>query len=82
MKNPLHSKVLTTNTIIGTPEYMAPEMIKGEGYSYSVDYWALGVMMYEALTGILPFEINNEADPSTIYEKILKGRVYFPKSME
>lgn len=44
-----------TKTIIGTPHYMAPEMITGKGYSFSVDLWSLGIIMYEMLFGHLPF---------------------------
>jgi cGMP-dependent protein kinase len=44
-----------TNTIIGTPHYMAPEIITGKGYSFHVDLWSLGVITYELLCGKLPF---------------------------
>jgi cGMP-dependent protein kinase len=44
-----------TNTIIGTPHYMAPEIITGKGYSFYVDLWSMGVIMYELLCGKLPF---------------------------
>ena len=42
-------------TIIGTPNYMAPEIISGKGYSYSADLWALGVLIFELLVGYVPF---------------------------
>jgi cGMP-dependent protein kinase len=44
-----------TYTIIGTPHYMAPEIIAGKGYSYNVDLWSIGVCMYEFLCGGVPF---------------------------
>lgn len=44
-----------TYSIIGTPHYMAPESIMGKGYNYSVDVWAIGIMLYEFLVGRLPF---------------------------
>lgn len=44
-----------TFTIIGTPHYMAPEIIKGKGYSYSSDFWSVGVCLYEFMCGALPY---------------------------
>jgi cGMP-dependent protein kinase len=44
-----------TFTIIGTPNYMAPEILSGKGYSYSADLWSLGVMLFEFMSGYLPF---------------------------
>lgn len=44
-----------TFTIIGTPNYMAPEIISGKGYSTSVDLWSLGVVIYEFMSGYVPF---------------------------
>jgi cGMP-dependent protein kinase len=44
-----------TFTIIGTPHYMAPEVVEGKGYSFSVDIWALGIILYEMVCGKLPY---------------------------
>ena len=44
-----------TYTIIGTPHYMAPEIIMGKGYTYSVDLWSVGICMYEFCGGNLPY---------------------------
>lgn len=42
-------------SIVGSPDYMAPEVLRGEHYDYTVDYWSLGCMLFEALTGFPPF---------------------------
>merc|ERR1719313_2610357 len=42
-------------TMIGTPHYMAPEVIRGKGYGSEVDIWGLGVILYELVCGFLPF---------------------------
>ena len=47
--------ILKTYTIIGTPHYMAPDIILGKGYNNMVDLWSLGVTIYEFLCGFLPF---------------------------
>lgn len=42
-------------SIVGSPDYMAPEVLKGDEYDFTVDYWSLGCMLFEALTGFPPF---------------------------
>ncbi|KAL1889285.1 serine/threonine-protein kinase dbf2 [Ceratocystis pirilliformis] len=42
-------------SIVGSPDYMAPEVLRGEQYDFTVDYWSLGCMLFEALTGFPPF---------------------------
>ncbi len=51
-----------TFTIIGTPHYMAPEIIKGKGYTFNSDLWSIGIITYEFMCGYLPFGENVE-DP-------------------
>ena len=62
-----------TFTVIGTPHYMAPEAIEGKGYSFEVDIWSLGVMLYEMVCGQLPYG-ENEEDSYKIYKTILKEK--------
>ena len=62
----------TTNTIIGTPYYMAPEVVKGNSYTYAVDYWSIGVCLYEFTFGKVPFGAEYK-DPVEIYKKILSN---------
>merc|ERR1719476_207717 len=58
----LDPSCLRTFTMVGTPHYMAPEVMKQKGYGTDVDVWALGVILYELVCGYLPFGDNLELD--------------------
>lgn len=66
-----------TYTIVGTPHYMAPEIISGHGYSLSCDYWSAGIMLYEFLYAMVPFG-EQETDPYMVYELVQQGKLNFP----
>ena len=70
-----------TFTIIGTPHYMAPEIITGKGYNYSVDLWSIGICLYEFMCGAVPFAEDAE-DPYEIYEEIIKKDITYPNYLK
>jgi len=77
----------STSTFCGTPNYIAPEMLRGEDYDFSVDWWALGVLMFEMLAGRSPFDIVGQTDnpdqntEDYLFQVILEKPIRIPRSL-
>ena len=64
-----------TNSFVGTEEYIAPEVIKGCGHTSAVDWWTLGILVYEMLHGTTPFKGKNR---NATFANILREDIPFP----
>ncbi|CAL6326969.1 unnamed protein product [Bathycoccus prasinos] len=72
--NPSYDRCYTT---CGTADYMAPEVTLRKGYAFAVDVWAVGVLLYELLTGKAPFAAKTDGER---HQRITRGDVRFPKT--
>ena len=66
-----------TFTIVGTPHYQAPEVLLGKGYGFPADYWSLGIILFELMSGRLPFG-DEENNPVAIYNAVTRDKLQFP----
>jgi len=65
--------------VLGTPDYIAPEVILGKDITKAVDWWAIGIIAYEFMTGGLPF---NDESPEKIFDNIVKKRIKWPSTID
>ena len=73
---------IIANSFVGTPSYIAPEILKGRGYSSSVDWWALGILLYEMLCGQSLFIGDNNNEIFENIKRMTTNKIKFPKNIK
>lgn len=70
--------IVQSDSLVGTPDYLAPEVVMSQPHSFTADYWSLGVIIYEFLVGVPPFH----SDDNEVFANILKGSYSYPEGTE
>ena len=72
----VQDKSSLNETYCGSAEYMSPEMLNGESYSYGIDYYSLGAVLYEMVTGLPPFYSTDQAE---MFKNVLEKEIEYPE---
>ncbi|KAK9271012.1 hypothetical protein L1049_026600 [Liquidambar formosana] len=74
--DPRQTEDRSQQSAVGTPDYLAPEILLGTGHGYAADWWSVGIILFEFITGIPPFTAER---PEIIFENILNGKIPWPR---
>lgn len=72
---PEHVQHRSQNSAVGTPDYLAPEILLGNAHGYAADWWSVGIILFEFITGVPPF---TDRLPEMIFDNILNGKIPWP----